>query len=221
MAQSLNEIDLSSLSWKSIKNDSLDLEYAVTIPRSIANALLKELEDTLCYYTGDLAKIKVFGKVYALPRQQVAFGDSGITYTYSGITVPALPWTPAILSIRNFLFKLKGIKYDFVLVNKYRNGNDHMGEHRDNEPDLDPNFPIASVSLGAERPFILKHRDTRKPGPNKKAIPKITINLEHGSVLLMNPPTNEVWYHSLPTRKRILDARINLTFRKMREKNIL
>ncbi|CAH0718726.1 unnamed protein product, partial [Brenthis ino] len=176
MTQNLSEIDLSSISWKHIKNNSLDLEYAVAIPRAIANIVLKELEESLNYFTGDLAKIKVFGKVYPLPRQQVAYGDPGITYKYSGITVPALPWPSPVLELRNFLFKLKGIKYDFVLVNKcnfrYRNGNDHMGEHRDNEPELDPNFPIASISLGEERPFVLKHKDARKPGPKKKDIPK-------------------------------------------------
>ncbi|XP_045445699.1 DNA oxidative demethylase ALKBH2-like [Melitaea cinxia] len=220
MAECLEKIDLNSFTWRKIREIDLDLEYAVPIPKPIANTLLKELEETLCYFTGDLAQIKVFGKVYPLPRQQVAFGDPGITYTYSGITVPALPWPPLVLSLRDFLYKLKGIKYDFVLVNKYKNGNDHMGEHRDNEPDLDPNFPIASVSLGAERPFVLKHRDARKPKPFRKAIPKVTVILGHGSVLLMNPPTNEKWYHSLPTRKKILGARINLTFRKMCVKNV-
>lgn len=61
---------------------------------------------------------RVFGKVYPLPRQQVAYGDPGITYTYSGIKVPALPWPTPVLELRNFLFRLKGIQYDFVLVNK-------------------------------------------------------------------------------------------------------
>ncbi|CAH2086895.1 unnamed protein product [Euphydryas editha] len=177
MAECLEKIDLNSFTWRKIREIGLDLEYAVTIPRPIATTLLKELEETLCYFTGDLAQIKVFGKIYPLPRQQVAYGDPGITYTYSGITVPALPWPPVVLSIRDFLYKLKGIKYDFVLVNKYRNGNDHMGEHRDNEPDLDPNFPIASVSLGVERPFVLKHKDARKPKPYKKMIPKGKFNL--------------------------------------------
>ncbi|RVE54947.1 hypothetical protein evm_000314 [Chilo suppressalis] len=114
---------------------------------------------------------RVFGKVYPLPRQQVAYGDAGITYTYSGTTVPALPWPSPVLALRDFLFLLKGIKYDFVLVNKYQNGNDHMGEHRDNEPELDPSYPIASVSLGQERDFVLKHKDARKSGPDKKLIP--------------------------------------------------
>ncbi|XP_045785797.1 DNA oxidative demethylase ALKBH2-like [Maniola jurtina] len=220
MTQKLEDIDLNSVIWKSTRNEGLDIEYALPIPRAIADAVLQELEETLTYFTGDLATVKVFGKVHPLPRQQVAYGDPGITYRYSGTTVPALPWPQPVLSLRDFLFKLKGIKYDFVLVNKYRNGSDHMGEHRDNEPELDPTMPIASISFGQERPFVLKHKDARKPGPQRKNIYPVMLKLEHGSVLLMNPPTNEVWYHSLPTRKKLLGARINLTFRKMR-KNLI
>ncbi|XP_049866846.1 DNA oxidative demethylase ALKBH2-like [Pectinophora gossypiella] len=212
----LRAIDPNSVTWKCIKSEGLDVDYAVPIPRTVANSLFQELEDTLEYFTGDLSKIKVFGKVYPVPRQQVAYGDPGITYTYSGVTVPALPWPAPVRALRDFLVILKGITYDFVLVNKYRNGNDHMGEHRDNEPELDPSQPIASVSLGQERTFVLKHKDARKPGKDKKLIPPVKIELEHGSVLFMNPPTNEVWYHSLPVRKKLQGARINLTFRKMR-----
>ncbi|XP_047020865.1 LOW QUALITY PROTEIN: DNA oxidative demethylase ALKBH2-like [Helicoverpa zea] len=215
--EKLKGIDVNVVNWKSIKQEGLDLEYAVPIPRAIASDLLRELESNLEYFTGELSRIKVFGKVYPLPRQQVAYGDPGITYTYSGVTVPALPWPAPVLALRDFLTALKGIEYDFVLVNKYRNGNDHMGEHRDNEPELDPTSPIAStISLGQERTFVLKHRDARKPGKDKKPIPPVKIELEHGSILLMNPPTNEIWYHSLPARKRLMGARINLTFRKMR-----
>ncbi|CAD0196560.1 unnamed protein product [Chrysodeixis includens] len=213
--EKLKNIDVTSVVWKSIQGDGLNLEYAVPINKNIASEIFIELENTLEYFTGDLSQIKVFGKVYPLPRQQVAYGDPGITYTYSGTTVPALPWPEPVLALRDFLVALKGIKYDFVLVNKYKNGIDHMGEHRDNEPELDPTAPIASISFGQERTFVLKHRDARKPGKDKKPIPPVKLELEHGSILLMNPPTNEIWYHSLPTRKKLLGARINLTFRKM------
>ncbi|XP_073944504.1 DNA oxidative demethylase ALKBH2-like [Choristoneura fumiferana] len=215
---SLQKIDVPSINWKTIRKEGLNVDYAVAIPRIIANGILKELEKTLEYFTGDLSKITVFGKVHPLPRQQVAYGDAGVTYRYSGKTIPALPWPAPVLALRDFLETIKGIKYEFVLVNKYRNGNDHMGEHRDNEPELDPDYPIASISFGQERPFVLKHKDARKAGPDKKPIPPVKIDLEHGSILFMNPPTNEIWYHSLPTRKKLLGVRINLTFRKMRMK---
>ncbi|KAM3961844.1 DNA oxidative demethylase ALKBH2 [Aphomia sociella] len=209
-------MDTKLIRWKTIKQIGLDLDYAVPISKGVATKLFNQLEQSLEYFSGDLAKIKVFGKMFPLPRQQVAYGDEGITYTFSGITVPALPWPEPVLALRDFLYNLKGIKYNFVLVNRYKNGHDHIGEHRDNESDLDPTYPIASVSLGQERDFVLKHKDARKTGKDKKSIPPVKINLEHGSVLFMNPPTNQNWYHSLPVRKRLIGPRINLTFRKMR-----
>ncbi|CAK1552663.1 unnamed protein product [Leptosia nina] len=147
----LEEVNVDHGTWKSIKDDGLDLEYSVLIPGPLASDIFNELEETLEYFSGNLSKIKVFGKIYPLPRRQVAYGDPGITYTFSNLTVPALPWPAPVLSLRDFLFKLRGIKYNFVLVNKYRDGNDHMGEHRDNEPELDPNVPIASMSFGEDR----------------------------------------------------------------------
>ncbi|XP_013199446.1 DNA oxidative demethylase ALKBH2 [Amyelois transitella] len=214
----VQKINCKAITWKKIKKNGLDLDYAVVIPRQIASELFQELEDTLEYFTGDLNIIKVFGKAYNIPRKHVAYGDPGVTYTYSGITVPALPWPEPVLALREFLVDLKGLKYNFVLVNRYKNGRDHMGEHRDNEPELDPDYPIASISLGQERDFVLKHKDSRRPGQQKVFIPPVKILLEHGSILLMNPPTNEIWYHSLPLRKSVHGPRINLTFRKIRPK---
>ncbi|GBP43822.1 DNA oxidative demethylase ALKBH2 [Eumeta japonica] len=114
----LKDIAESSVTWRTIKEDGLNLEYSVPIPKSIADRIFQELENSLEYFTGNLTLIKVFGKVYPLPRQQVAYGEPGVTYTYSGVTVPALPWPEPVLNLRDFLLKLKGIKYNFVLVNR-------------------------------------------------------------------------------------------------------
>lgn len=89
-----------------------------------------------------------------------------------------------------------------------------MGEHRDDEKELDPLCPIASVSLGAARDFIFRHRDARGKGA-KRRIEPVKLELAHGSLLLMNMPTNTFWYHSLPARKKVLQPRINLTFRRI------
>lgn len=97
---------------------------------------------------------------------------------------------------------------------RYKDGHDHMGEHRDDEKELDPSCPIASVSLGAARDFIFRHRDSRGKRSSRKIEP-VKLELAHGSLLLMNPPTNTFWYHSLPVRKKILSPRINLTFRRI------
>ncbi|KAB7504356.1 DNA oxidative demethylase ALKBH2 [Armadillidium nasatum] len=199
--------------WKKITAESLDLDYALILPAELATYLFNCLESSLEYFTGDLAKIKIFGKVHDLPRKQVTFGDEGLTYKYSGIVTPALPWPPIIASLKNFIYKLTGYNYNFVLVNRYKDGQDKIGEHKDDEKDLDPDVPIASVSLGQERDFYFKHKDARNE--TKRDLGKVSMRLEHGSLLLMNKPTNQYWYHALPPRKGILKPRINLTFRKI------
>lgn len=89
-----------------------------------------------------------------------------------------------------------------------------MGEHRDDERELDPTCPIASVSLGATRDLIFRHKDART-GSSKIQIKPVKLELAHGSLLLMNYPTNTYWYHSLPVRKKVKMPRINLTFRRI------
>lgn len=103
----------------------------------------------------------------------------------------------------------------YLIYFRYRNGDDYMGEHRDDEPELEGNVPIASISLGQCRDFIFKHADARRTGPLKRSISPVKLLLEHGSLLMMNPPSNQFWYHSLPKRKNCPGVRINLTFRKM------
>lgn len=98
---------------------------------------------------------------------------------------------------------------------RYRNGYDHIGEHRDDEKDLDRLSPIASLSLGQARDFVFRHADARHSDNQKRDIPSVKLLLSHGSLLMMNPPTNKYWYHSLPQRKSCPGVRLNLTFRKM------
>lgn len=160
----------------------------------------------------------MFGKWLRIPRQQVAFGDPGTAYKFSGTTVPARPWPNCVSAVRAALRNATGYDFNFVLVNRYRDGSDRIGEHRDAEPDLDPSFPIASVSLGEPRQFVFRHGDARRKGEGKKAIPVVKITLEHGSVLLMNPPTNVHWYHSLPARRSASGVRVNMTFRRIKDK---
>jgi len=137
------------------------------------------------------------------------------------LTVPAKPWTPILEHIRSFVSRLSdGIEYNFVLINRYNDGNDYIGEHRDIERELDPNAPIASLSIGASRTFQLRHIDSRKRKHKTNKLKSIDngtmrLELESGSLLLMMPPTNHYWYHSLPIAKRIINARINLTFRRL------
>jgi DNA oxidative demethylase len=110
---------------------------------------------------------------------------------------------------------------DYFFHNRYRDGSNHIGEHRDNEPEIIPHAPIASLSFGQARDFVLRHQSLKNNGatigPCGEPM-KVVQELEHGSLLVMRYPTNLRWYHSLPVRKRANAPRINLTFRLLRVK---
>ncbi|KAL1490971.1 hypothetical protein ABEB36_011638 [Hypothenemus hampei] len=205
----------NKIKWKKIQQENLSLDYVILFSSSLGKILFDELERLVEYYSGELTKVKIFGKYHQIPREQVAYGDTGVKYTFSNVTVPARPWFPLLEAVRNLIESLTSFKYNFVLINRYRNGNDHIGEHRDDEKELDKHTPITSLSFGQQRTFVLKHRDARLKGKLKRNIAPVKMELEHGSVLLMNWPTNEYWYHSVPQRKKCNGVRINLTFRKI------
>ncbi|KAM9743817.1 DNA oxidative demethylase ALKBH2 isoform 1-T2 [Menidia menidia] len=200
--------------WQKIEAEGLDCDYALLFSRKEADNLFKQLEEEVVYSTGEEAKVQVFGKVYNIPRKQATYGDAGLTYTYSGVRRSACPWTPTLRYIRDAVTRATAQTFNFVLINRYKDGQDHMGEHRDDEKELDPFCPIASVSLGAARDFVFRHRDSRGKQSSRQIEP-VKLELTHGSLLLMNPPTNTFWYHSLPVRKRVITPRINLTFRRI------
>ncbi|HTF80172.1 MAG TPA: alpha-ketoglutarate-dependent dioxygenase AlkB, partial [Cytophagales bacterium] len=150
--------------------------------------------------------IKIFGKTIAEPRLTAWYGDLGITYKYSGKTMETRPWHPDLLNIKNKIEDCSSAKYNSVLCNLYRNGEDSMGWHADDESSLGANPTIASLSLGAARTFQLKHRT--KPY-------KITLMLRSGSLLLMSGTLQHHWVHRLPKTSSVITERINLTFRKL------
>lgn len=151
--------------------------------------------------------IKMFGKTIPQPRLTAWYGDAGISYTYSGLLWEALPWTPELLQIKAKLEMLTGESFNSVLLNYYRDGNDSMGWHSDDEKELGHNPVIASVSLGAVRKFQVK---PKKGEGNLKS-----YFLENGSLLVMLGDFQELWKHALPKDKKVLQGRINLTFRKI------
>ncbi|NWU95470.1 ALKB2 demethylase, partial [Upupa epops] len=163
---------------------------------------------------GEMTKLHVFGQWHSIPRKQATYGDPGLTYTYSGVTFSPQPWIPVLARIRDRLTSETGCAFNFVLINRYKDGQDHIGEHRDDERELVPRSPIASVSFGACRDFVFRHRDSRGSKATRR-IPPVRLQLAHGSLLLMKHPTNIYWYHSLPIRRRVLAPRINLTFRRV------
>lgn len=149
--------------------------------------------------------IKLYGKTIPVPRLTAWHGDPGVSYTYSKLTLNAEPWTPALLEIRDRLKELDATDFNGVLLNSYRNGNDGMSWHSDDEPELGPNPVIASVNFGGVRRFQFRHRLRR----NETA----AIDLTPGSCLMMRGETQTFWLHQIPKTKKSCEPRINLTFR--------
>ena len=149
----------------------------------------------------------MFGEIITTSRKVAWIGDPNCSYTYSGVKKLPEPWTPELLMIKNKVEKLTGVQFNSCLLNLYHNGNEGMGWHSDNEPELDQSAPIVSISLGGMRKFSFKHKLDKT---------SISLFLENGSALIMQPPTQEFWNHSLLKTKKTVGPRINLTFRKIK-----
>ena len=152
-------------------------------------------------------KIKLFGREVWQPRLTAYYGDQGKPYAYSHISLDPNPWTEELRFIKEKIESVSGHQFTSVLLNYYRDGQDSMGWHSDDEKELGPNPVIASVSFGTPRKFMLKHK--------KDKTLKSSVMLAHGSLLLMQGTTQHHWYHQIPKTKKPLGARINLTFRKI------
>ncbi|XP_057601956.1 DNA oxidative demethylase ALKBH2 isoform X2 [Hippopotamus amphibius kiboko] len=209
-----NGVDEEGLSWRHIRAEGLDCDYTVLFGKAEADEIFQALEKEVDYFTGALARVQVFGKWHNVPRKQATYGDAGLTYTFSGLTLSPKPWVPVLERVRDRVSLVTGQTFNFVLVNRYKDGRDHIGEHRDDERELAPGSPIASVSFGASRDFFFRHKDSRGKHPSRR-MGVVRLQLAHGSLLMMNHPTNTHWYHSLPVRKKILAPRVNLTFRRV------
>ena len=219
-ADNLNRKKLRAVQWKKIIRPGLDLDFCQAFySRAEADELFKRAEKEIVYDDSAQSILQVHGKWYRIPRKQVAHGDPHLIYGFSGTSVQAKPWTPFLDSIRQKITAATGHHFNFVLINRYNDGNDHISEHRDNEKVLAPASPIVSLSLGQTRDFVLRHKTAKNRkllDPKTKIITeKVILPLPHGSLLSMNYPTNKNWYHSLPVRKSALAARINMTFRRM------
>ncbi|HEX8268596.1 MAG TPA: alpha-ketoglutarate-dependent dioxygenase AlkB [Flavobacterium sp.] len=159
--------------------------------------LLKDIE-----WKNDEAVI--FGKHFITKRKAAWYGDSNFSYTYSNTTKTALPWTRELLQIKSQVEKVSGTIFNSCLLNLYHSGDEGMAWHSDDEKELGKNTTIASVSFGAERKFSMKHKISKE---------LLSVVLEHGSLLVMKGTTQRNWLHSMPKTKKVLEPRINLTFR--------
>ncbi|QSX39894.1 alpha-ketoglutarate-dependent dioxygenase AlkB family protein [Shewanella cyperi] len=154
-------------------------------------------------YPFESPSIRVYGKWHPIPRQQVWFADPGCDYVYSSLLVKALPWPPLAARLRAKLEWELGFVSNGVLVNRYRSGEDAMGFHSDDEPELVPGSDIASITLGASREFVLKDKLTGR---------RLSLVLNSGDLLLMHHPMQQHWQHGLPRCKGV-GERLNFTFR--------
>jgi alkylated DNA repair dioxygenase AlkB len=151
-------------------------------------------------------EITIYGKTHLTPRLTAWYGDEGKTYQYSGTKLHPYPWTPELMFIKEKIEAVTPIRFNSVLLNLYRTGQDSVGWHRDNEKEFGENPVIASVSFGETRPFHIRHKF-------KKNISKLEIALRHGSFLLMKGKTQHFWEHQIPKTAKMISPRINLTFR--------
>ena len=148
----------------------------------------------------------IFGKHIVTARKVAWYGDFNFSYTYSGTTKQALAWTAELAALKAIVEELTNTVFNSCLLNLYHDGNEGMAWHSDDEKSLGKDSTIASISLGAEREFRLKHKRTDD---------KVSVLLESGSLLVMKDTTQTHWLHCIPKSKRITNPRINLTFRTM------
>jgi len=150
-------------------------------------------------------EIKMFGNKVKIPRLTAWYGDPNSNYAYSGIKMNPNPWTDTLKEIKKRIEDKSKISFNSVLLNLYRDGNDSISWHSDNEPELGKEPIVGSVSFGEVRKFHLKHKT--------KNIETIRIDLDNGSFLLMKGKTQQYWKHQIPKTTKKLNHRINLTFR--------
>lgn len=148
--------------------------------------------------------ITLFGKTMKVPRQQAWYGDKGSEYSYSGMLMKPLMWEPQLFALKGFCEQSCNTRFNSVLANLYRHGQDSMGMHSDDEPELGQNPIIASVSLGEPRDFIFKHKQNDD---------KHKLALEHGSLLIMRGSTQKYWRHGINKTAKPVNKRLNFTFR--------
>lgn len=153
-------------------------------------------------------EVIIFGKRIITRRKTGWYGEKEYEYTYSKITRKAKLWTPELKELKNLVEEKTGLEFNSCLLNLYHSGEEGMSWHSDAEAELGKDPAIASLSLGADRKFVLKHKISKE---------KASVELEHGSLLLMKGETQKHWLHSLPKTKKVKDPRINLTFRKIKK----
>ncbi|MDG2432296.1 alpha-ketoglutarate-dependent dioxygenase AlkB [Flavobacterium sp.] len=184
-----------------LPSDGTVIYYGPVLSIAEANFYLNTFLETIEWKNDEAV---IFGKRIITKRKVAWYGDTTFSYTYSKTTKEALVWTPELLQLKKIIEDTTGETYNSCLLNLYHNGAEGMSWHSDGEKELKKNGAIASVSLGAERKFAFKHKET------KEVVSQV---LAHGSILVMKEQTQSHWLHRLPPTTRVSTARVNLTFR--------
>jgi len=183
--------------------DGTVLYFGQLFSNEKANAYYKALLNTIEWKNDEAF---IMGKHIITKRKVAWYGDQEYAYTYSNSTKYALPWTMELKELKQIAEENTKSTYNSCLLNLYHNGDEGMAYHSDDEKALGKNTSIASMSFGAERKFLFKHKTSKET---------IGLFLENGSLLEMKDATQTHWLHRLPPTKKISTPRINLTFRSM------
>ncbi|MGA1389052.1 MAG: alpha-ketoglutarate-dependent dioxygenase AlkB family protein [Ilumatobacteraceae bacterium] len=173
------------------------------LDRELANRAFDELLSTNKWEEHDIV---VFGQRHREPRLSTWHAVDGKEYEYSGLLRTPLAMTPLLSDLRQRCEQVSGAKFNSVLVNLYRDGNDGVGWHADNEAVNGREPTIASISLGATRRFDLRHRESKET---------VKVDLHGGSLLVMSGLSQHCWVHQVAKTKQMVGPRINLTFRRV------
>ena len=166
-----------------------------------SNELLQSLIENLPW---ESMKIRMFGREVVIPRLQCWIGDDGCEYSYSGKHLHRQPWTSELLMIKDQILESTNLNFNSVLVNYYRDGQDSMGWHADDEKELGENPTIAALSFGGERDLVFKNILSKET----LAVPQL-----NGALIIIEGQTQQYWQHSIKKTKKFISPRINLTFR--------
>lgn len=194
---------LQNLNTNLLPKDGEVIYFGIVFQQEEIESLFSKLQNEI-EWKHDQALI--YGKLITTKRKVAWYANKEFSYTYSKITKTALLFPQWLIELKEKVEKLTNETYNSCLLNYYSDGGEGMTYHSDAEKELKKNGSIASLSFGAERNFVFKHKTSGE---------KVSVFLESGSLLEMRGETQTYWLHALPTTKKVNSLRINLTFRQM------
>ncbi len=177
--------------------------------------LYKNLEKEIDFVPRNLLTFNIYGKTFSLPRDKAFYGTieedrTSPLYRYGGKWYPpVMQWTPTLKIIRDIIHEKTGVDVNHVVVNRYKNGKDHIGYHHDKTRDFYPGAPVCTLSLGGTRSFYLKEQESKS---------LIKMKLHDNSLFILGEDTNKKFKHSIIKTTSDCEPRISLTFRKIATK---